>query len=80
MKNSLSVFEVGKVGVITQFLDEVIASRLMSMGVLLGSNVRVIRKAPFKGGIYLRVDGQNMIMREREAQTIILSMVENSDS
>ena len=80
MKTSLSVVEVGKVGVIAQFKDEVIASRLMTMGVLVGSKVRVVRKAPFKGGIYLRVDGQNMIMREKEAQTIILFMTVNSGS
>ena len=80
MTNSLSVLEVGRVGVINQFLDETIATRLMSMGVLLGSKIKVIRKAPFKGGIYLRVDGQNMIMREKEAQTIILSIMGNSGS
>ena len=65
---------------IVQFSDAVIANRLMSMGVLLGSKIKVIRKAPFKGGIYIRVDGQNMIMREKEAQTIILSITGNLGS
>lgn len=75
MKNHLSNIESGGVGVISHFMDEMIAGRLMSMGVLPGSEVEVIRKAPFKGGIYLKVDGQNMIMRQQEAETILLSQV-----
>ena len=79
MKNSLSEIKVGKVGVIIQFLDEVIAGRLMTMGVLIGSKIQVVRKAPFNGGIYFKADGQNMIMRNKEAETIILSTLKQSN-
>ncbi len=54
-------------------MDNVIAGKLTTMGVLPGSDVRVIRKAPFKGGIYLKIDGHNMVLREQEAAAIILS-------
>ena len=76
MNSPLSNIEVGGSGVIVQFMDNTIAGKLMTMGVLPGSRVKVIRKAPFKGGLYLKIDGSNMVLREKEAETIILSMVD----
>ena len=76
MNSPLSNIEVGSSGIIVQFMDNIIAGKLMTMGVLPGSKVRVIRKAPFKGGLYLKIDGNNMVLREKEAETIILSMID----
>ena len=76
MNSPLSNIRVGSSGIIVQFMDNIIAGKLMTMGVLPGSKVRVIRKAPFKGGLYLKIDGSNMVLREKEAETIILSMID----
>ncbi|MEO1263612.1 MAG: FeoA family protein [Bacteroidota bacterium] len=76
MNSPLSNIEVGSSGIIVQFMDNIIAGKLMTMGVLPGSKVRVVRKAPFKGGLYLKIDGSNMVLREKEAETIILSMID----
>lgn len=76
MKSPLSKIAVGDSGTIVQFLDNNIAGKLMTMGVLPGSKVSVIRKAPFKGGLYLKIDGNNMVLREGEAETIILSTID----
>ena len=76
MKSPLSNIEAGSRGIVVQFMDNTIAGKLMTMGVLPGSEVKVIRKAPFKGGLYLKVDGSNMVLREKEAEAIILSMID----
>ena len=73
MNSPLSKIKTGSIGTIAQFLDEIIAGKLMTMGVLPGSKVRIVRRAPFKGGIYLKIDGHNMVLREGEAESIILS-------
>lgn len=73
ISSPLSKIKTGSIGTITQFMDDMIAGKLMTMGVLPGSEVRIIRRAPFKGGIYLKINGQNMVLREGEAETIILS-------
>ena len=76
MNRPLSNIDVGRSGIIVHFMDNIIAGKLMTMGVLPGSEVRLIRKAPFKGGLYLKIDGGNMVLREKEAETIILSMID----
>jgi len=73
MNSLLSAIKVGGTGKIARFKDELIAGKLMTMGVLPGSFVKVIRKAPFKGGLYLKIDGYNIALREEEAANIILS-------
>lgn len=61
-------------GKIAYFIDDIIAGKLITMGILPGSMVHVVRKAPFKGGIYLKIDGGNIVLRYQEAATIILSL------
>ena len=73
INSPLSKIKTGGIGIIAQFMDEMIAGKLMTMGVLPGSEVRIIRRAPFKGGVYLKIDGHNMVLREVEAASIILS-------
>ncbi|GAB4260153.1 MAG: hypothetical protein Kow0027_27630 [Saprospiraceae bacterium] len=71
----LTIFDMqeGSRGWVLQFADELIAGRLLSMGVLPGSAVQVIRRAPFSGGVYIKVDGTNMVMRCSEAKRILLT-------
>lgn len=56
---------------ISHFTDERIAGKLMTMGVLPGSQLQVVRKAPFNGGYYLKVDGINVVVRHSEASSIM---------
>lgn len=74
MNSPLSKLKVGNRGKIAYFIDDAIAGKLTTMGILPGSIVNVIRKAPFKGGIYLKIDGGNIVLRDREAAAIILSV------
>lgn len=64
----------GSKGVVTHFTNDEMAGKLMSMGMLPGSKVEVIRVAPFKGGFYLKVDGNCMAIRTTEAENIFLDI------
>jgi ferrous iron transport protein A len=72
MANAVVHLQKGGGGQISHFTNEHIAGKLMAMGVLPGSVVRVVRIAPFKGGYYLKVDGQNIVVRHDEASNIIM--------
>lgn len=48
------------------------ASKLMSMGILPGSQVNMIRKAPMGGGWYIKVDNKVIAMRAEELNCIVL--------
>jgi ferrous iron transport protein A len=44
----------------------------MAMGVLPGSQIEYIRKAPFGGGCYVKVDNVMLGLRKAEAASIVL--------
>ena len=54
------------------FTNDRIASKLMSMGVLPGATIQIVRIAPLSGGYYLRINGQNIALRPEEAESIIV--------
>ena len=62
-----------EMAMIIGFKDEWIGNRLMTMGVLPGMSLQLIHKAPMSGGYYLRIDGQNIVLRKVEANSILLS-------
>jgi Fe2+ transport system protein FeoA len=68
----LSDLKVGKEGKIHKYTDDVIASKLLSMGVLPGKSVRLVRRIPFGGGLYIKVENHNIAVREEEAKNIVL--------
>jgi Fe2+ transport system protein FeoA len=57
--------------VISHFTNDQIAGKLMSMGVLPGSRITPIRKAPLGGGWYVRIDRQVIALRKEELDCIV---------
>ncbi len=57
---------------VLSFSNEFFAGRFIAMGILPGSELIMVRKAPFSGGIYIKVDGHNIALRNEEASTIIV--------
>jgi len=74
MNSPVSQLKEGIVGKIAHFTNDEIAGKMMTMGVLPGSKVKVVRIAPFRGGFYLRIDGINMVFRLHEANSIIMTV------
>ena len=68
----LSAAMPGKGGLISHFLNEQVASKLMSMGILPGSRVELIRKSPLGGGWFVKVDNSYIALRKQEAACIVL--------
>ncbi|MEK7257274.1 MAG: FeoA family protein [Bacteroidota bacterium] len=73
MNSSVSQLKQGSTGTIANFTDEITAGKLLTMGFLPGSKVKVVRIAPFQGGIYVQVDGSNMALRVKEANSILVT-------
>ena len=69
----LSTLKRGESGTIHSFSDEATACKMMSMGILPGSAVKLIRKAPFGGAIYIKADNQQFAIRNIEAACIVLN-------
>jgi len=62
----------GEIGVIFEFLDSGVATKLLSMGVLPGSKIEVRRSAPWGGGMIIKVDELVIAVRKDEAETIAI--------
>jgi len=46
--------------------------KLLNLGVLPKAKVTMVRKAPFGGAYYIKLDGYQLAVRTEEAATIIL--------
>ena len=68
----ISNLKKGEKAIIESFENNVIAQRLISMGLRPGSSIELVSKAPFNGGYYLKIDRQRIVIRTKEAKTIIL--------
>jgi ferrous iron transport protein A len=59
-------------GDISHFNNERMACKLMAMGVLPGSHIELLRRAPFGGGWYVKVDDLRIALRQQEIDSIEL--------
>jgi ferrous iron transport protein A len=71
---TLAVLQEGQEGIIHEFTDDLMASKLISMGVLPGKMLHLVRRVPFGGGLYVKIEGQNIALRLEEARNIVLDM------
>lgn len=54
-------------------LDEnIYTCKLLNLGILPKTKVTMVRKAPFGGAYYIKLDHHQMAMREEEASTIYI--------
>ncbi|MBI3133594.1 MAG: ferrous iron transport protein A [Bacteroidetes bacterium] len=68
----LTDFEVNKKGIITEILDNPVASKLMEYGILPGASFYVLNKASFNGPIFIRVGSNRIVLRRTEAAAVIV--------
>jgi ferrous iron transport protein A len=72
MQSAINLINTQTKGIIHQFDDEKVSSKLLSMGILPGSVIEVVRKAPFGGTFYVKVNGYNFALRSNELSCILL--------
>ena len=69
----LSLVTPGESSYIESFTDQRIANKLMSMGLLPGSIIRVIRKTPLGNTFYIKANNHQLLaLRKQEAACIVL--------
>ncbi|MGB0885041.1 MAG: FeoA family protein [Chitinophagales bacterium] len=69
----LSEIGVGQVMIIHSFSHQIIARKLITMGVIPGKEVEILRKVPFQATLYIRVQDSHIAIRKAEAENIIIS-------
>jgi ferrous iron transport protein A len=71
-QKSIADLKVGEKGIICCFKDELMSLKLLEMGCLPGTEIKVSCKAPFGDPVCIRVSGYALSLRKEEAATIIL--------
>lgn len=62
----------GKSGEVAYFLNDIIAGKLMAMGVLPGSQIALVRQSPLGDSLYVQADNQILALRKAEAACIVM--------
>lgn len=68
----LSALELGTRRVIAEYTDPFIAGKLISMGILPGSEVEIVRRSLFGNSIYAKIELSLVALRKEEAACIVL--------
>jgi ferrous iron transport protein A len=71
-KKSVADLKIGEKGTICCFKDSKMSLKLLEMGCLPGSEVKITCKAPLGDPICIMVSGYNLSLRVEEAGTIML--------
>lgn len=69
----LAKLKSGAQGLVARISNPALAGKLMAMGILPGTRIQMVRKAPFGGGCYVKADNILVALRKTEACSIILS-------
>ena len=69
----LTTLSSGETAVIQTFNTELnLQSRLVEMGILPGVEIRLIKKAPFKGPIAFNIRGYEVSLRYSDAKQVLI--------
>jgi ferrous iron transport protein A len=72
MARSVADLKIGEKGVIQFFKDELMSLKLLEMGCLPGTEVKLSFVAPFGDPICIQVEGYTLSLRKDEARTILI--------
>ncbi|MFT6319880.1 MAG: ferrous iron transport protein A [Granulosicoccus sp.] len=74
---NLSDLKIGQKSIVQNFTDSQMGGKLMTMGMLPGSLVELVRKASAGRTFFIKVNGFGMAVRKNEAANILLEEVAN---
>ena len=72
MQKRLSELKDMETAFIAGFTNYTLGSKLLKMGFLPESEVCIVRRAPFKGGFYIKVNSHNFALRYEEVEGILV--------
>ncbi|MFN8284988.1 MAG: FeoA family protein [Chitinophagales bacterium] len=70
---NITTLEIGSSAVINEFSNGFVACKLMSMGLLLGTQITLVRKSPFGGAYYIKTENHYIGLRANEAESVLLT-------
>ena len=73
----LSDLKIGQKSIAQNFSDSQMGGKLMTMGMLPGSLIELVRKASAGKTFFIKVNGFGMAVRKNEAANILLEEVAN---
>ena len=77
METRLSDLELGQKGVVVRIGGSgAVRRRIMDMGIVRGSKIRVVRRAPLGDPVEFELRDYNLSLRKREAENIYVSLEE----
>lgn len=62
----------GESAYVTQLIENPFTCKLMTLGIIPQSVVTMVRKAPFGGAFYIKLDNHQMAVRVEEAKSIFV--------
>ena len=72
---NITQLQVGENAIIGEFTNGFVACKLMAMGLLPGSAILLVRKAPFGGAYYIRAKNHYVALRSQEAENVLLNLI-----
>ncbi|HDJ66127.1 MAG TPA: ferrous iron transport protein A [Nitrososphaeria archaeon] len=77
-RKPLSELKVGEVGVIVDVIGDSpkLKRRILDMGLVRGTRIKVVRVAPLRDPIEFQTSGYNLSLRRDEAKNIIVEVTE----
>lgn len=70
---NITQLHIGEDAIIGEFSNGYVACKLMAMGLLPGSTVSLMRKAPFGGAYYVKAKNHYVALRKNEAENVLLT-------
>ena len=74
-QKNITHLQIGENAIIGEFSNGYVACKLMAMGLLPGSTVSLMRKAPFGGAYYIKAKNHYVALRGNEAENVIVTNV-----
>jgi ferrous iron transport protein A len=71
-RNTLASLAPGQSAFVSVLDENIYTCKLLNLGILPKTKVTMVRKAPFGGAFYIKLDHHQMAIREVEAATIYI--------
>lgn len=69
---NITELQIGSTAIIGEFSNGYVACKLMAMGLLPGSAISLMHKAPFGGAYYIKAKNHYVALRSNEAKNVLL--------
>lgn len=62
----------GQTAIIDRFINEDMAGKLLDIGVKPGAHLELVRRSPFGGSWYVKIDRHRLALRKQELACIVI--------